>query len=77
MIDGGTILLPIIVGRGRALEYILIGRQVKAEECVALGLCEYIMDNCESRRKAEELAHQLARFPQTCVKADRNSLYAQ
>ena len=77
LIDGGTIRLPRIVGRGRALEIILTGRQVKAEECLALGLCEYVVPNGESRQKAEELAHQIARFPQTCVQADRSSVYAQ
>ena len=77
LIDGGTIRLPRIVGRGRALEIILTGRQVKAEECLALGLCEYIVKSGESRQKAEELAHQIARFPQTCVQADRSSVYAQ
>ncbi len=77
LIDGGTIRLPRIVGRGRALEIILTGRQVKAKECQALGLCEYLVENGEARQKAEELAHQIARFPQTCVQADRKSVYAQ
>ena len=77
LIDGGTIRLPRIVGRGRALEIILTGRQVKAEECLALGLCEYIVEDGQSRQKAEELAHQIARFPQVCVQADRSSVYAQ
>ena len=77
LIDGGTIRLPRIVGRGRALEIILTGRQVKAEECLNLGLCEYISANGHSRQKAEELAHQIARFPQTCVQADRKSVYVQ
>ncbi len=77
MIDGGTIRLPRIIGRGRALEIILTGRQVKAEECLALGLCEYFVDNDKSRQKAEELAHQIAKFPQICVQADRKSIYAQ
>tara|TARA_Y100001968_G_C19361355_1_gene720013 strand:- start:307 stop:1125 length:819 start_codon:yes stop_codon:yes gene_type:complete len=77
LIDGGTIRLPRIIGRGRALEIILTGRQVKAEECLALGLCEYIVENGQSRQKAEALAHQIARFPQVCVQADRSSVYAQ
>ena len=77
LIDGGTIRLPRIVGRGRALEIILTGRQVKAEECLALGLCEYISENGQSRQKAEELAQQIASFPQICVQADRRSVYAQ
>ena len=77
LIDGGTIRLPRIVGRGRALEIILTGRQVKANECLALGLCEYISETGQSRQKAEELAHQIAKFPQICVQADRRSVYDQ
>ena len=63
MIDGGTVRLPRIVGRSRAVEIILTGRQVKAKECLALGLCEYIVKNGEFRHKAEELTHQIARVP--------------
>ena len=50
---------------------------MKAEECLALGLCEHIVKNGQSRQKAEELAHQIAGFPQICVQADRSSVYAQ
>jgi enoyl-CoA hydratase len=42
LIDGGTVRLPRIVGQGRALEIILTGRKVPAEECLAIGLCEYL-----------------------------------
>ena len=42
-----------------------------------MGLCEYIVENDQSRQKAEELAHQIAKFPQICVQADRRSVYAQ
>ena len=44
---------------------------MKAEECLALGLCEYIVKNGQSRQKGEELAHKIARFPKICVQADR------
>ena len=77
LIDGGTIRLPRIVGQGRALEIILTGRQVKAEECERLGLCEYVVEDGRSRIKAEEIAHSIAKFPQVCVKADRNSIIKQ
>ena len=73
LIDGGTIRLPRIVGQGRALEIILTGRQVMAEECERLGLCEYVVEEGGSREKAETLAAEIARFPQTCVRADRRS----
>jgi enoyl-CoA hydratase len=73
LIDGGTVRLPRIVGQGRALEIILTGRKVPAEECLAIGLCEYVTPKGGAREKAEELAQQIARFPQVCVRADRRS----
>jgi enoyl-CoA hydratase len=73
LIDGGTVRLPRIVGQGRALEIILTGRKVPAEECLDIGLCEYLTPKGGARAKAEELAQEIARFPQVCVRADRRS----
>jgi enoyl-CoA hydratase len=73
LIDGGTVRLPRIVGLGRALEIILTGRKVPAQECAQIGLCEYLTEKGGAREKAEELAHDIARFPQVCVRADRRS----
>src|SRR6266481_297665 len=73
LIDGGTVRLPRIVGQGRALEIILTGRKVPAEECLTIGLCEYLTTKGGARKKAEELAQEIARFPQVCVRADRRS----
>jgi enoyl-CoA hydratase len=73
LIDGGTVRLPRLVGLGRALEIILTGRKVAAEECLRLGLCEYVVANGSVRDRAEELAREIARFPQTCVRVDRRS----
>jgi len=73
LIDGGTVRLPRIVGQGRALEIILTGRKVEADECLSLGLCEYLTEKGGAREKAEALAHDIARFPQVCVRADRRS----
>ena len=73
LIDGGTVRLPRIVGQGRALEIILTGRKVPAEECLGIGLCEYVTPKGSARQKAEELAQEIARFPQVCVRADRRS----
>ena len=73
LIDGGTVRLPRIVGQGRALEIILTGRKVPAEECLNIGLCEYVTPKGGARQKAEELAREIARFPQVCVRADRRS----
>ena len=77
LIDGGTVRLPRIVGQGRALEITLTGRKVMADECLKIGLCEYIVDNGNSREKAEEIAKKIASFPQECLKADRRSILKQ
>jgi enoyl-CoA hydratase len=76
LIDGGTIRLPEIVGRGRALDIILTGRKVEAEECLQIGLCERLAAPGEARLVAEDLARTIARFPQECMRADRASVYA-
>jgi enoyl-CoA hydratase len=73
LIDGGTVRLPRIVGQGRALEIILTGRKVLAQECLRIGLCEYLVPDGEVRAKAESLARDIARFPPACVRADRRS----
>jgi enoyl-CoA hydratase len=77
LIDGGTVRLPRLVGVGRALEIILTGRMVAAAECLRIGACEQVVPRGQSRPAAEALAHEIARFPQECVRADRRSVYLQ
>src|SRR5919206_3207964 len=77
LIDGGTVRLPRIVGRGTALDIILTGRKVTAQECHRIGLCERVVADGESRAAAEALAHEIARFPQGCMRADRRSVWLQ
>ena len=77
LIDGGTVRLPRIVGMGRALDLILTGRKVEAEEAYRIGLCERVVPRGQARQVAEALALQIARFPQGAVRADRRSAYAQ
>ena len=76
-IDGGTVRLPRLVGEGRAMDLILTGRRVDADEALAIGLCEYLVPEGEARQRAEVLAHDIARFPQSCMRADRRSVRAQ
>jgi enoyl-CoA hydratase len=75
LIDGGTVRLPRLVGMGRAMEIILTGRKVPAEEAYRIGLAEKIVPHGAARQAAEEMAQQIARFPQACVRADRLSAY--
>ncbi|HVN87363.1 MAG TPA: crotonase/enoyl-CoA hydratase family protein [Candidatus Binatia bacterium] len=77
LIDGGTVRLPRIVGMGRALDMILTGRPVGAEEALRIGLADRVVDDGTSRAAAEALAEQIAAFPQICMRADRLSAYEQ
>ena len=77
LIDGGTVRLPRMVGTGRALEIILTGRKVPADEALRINLCEQVVPEGKSRASAEAMAQEIARFPQACTRADRRSVYAQ
>lgn len=75
LIDGGTARLPHIVGLGRALDLILTGRPVHADEALAMGLVNRVVPKGTARQQAEELARSLAAFPQTCLRSDRDAVY--
>ena len=77
LIDGGTVRLPRLVGQGRALEIIMTGRKVTAEEALRIGACEKVVPDGQSREAAEAMAHEIARFPPACMRADRRSVYLQ
>lgn len=76
LIDGGTVRLPRIVGLGRALDLILTGRPVAADEALAIGLANRVVEPGRAVEAALELAEQIAGFPFECVLADRASTYA-
>ena len=77
LIDGGTVRLPRLIGMGRAMDLILTGRKVEADECHNIGLCERVVPVGAAREVAETIAQEIARFPQACMRADRRSAYAQ
>ena len=76
LIDGGTARLPRIVGLGRALDLILTGRAVSAQEALAMGLVNRVVPRGQALEAAMGLARELARLPQACMLADRASAYA-
>jgi enoyl-CoA hydratase len=73
LIDGGTQRLPRIVGMGRALDLILTGRIVDAQEALAIGMLTEIVPERQHLERALELAEGLARFPQETMLADRRA----
>lgn len=77
LIDGGTIRLPRLIGHSRAMDMILTGRAVGGEEALAFGLANRLVEDGSARAAAEELAAQIAAFPQACLRNDRASAIAQ
>lgn len=77
LIDGGTVRLPRLIGHSHALDLILTGRGVSGEEAQRMGLANRLVGTGEARDAAVALGHDLARFPQTCLRSDRESSYRQ
>jgi enoyl-CoA hydratase len=75
LIDGGTVRLPRLVGLGRALDLILTGRPVGADEALAMGFANRVVEPGGAREAAEALAREIAAFPQACLRSDRRSVY--
>jgi enoyl-CoA hydratase len=77
LIDGGTVRLPRLIGMSRALDMMLTGRGVAAPEALAFGLANRVVPADRLMAEAEQLALQIAAFPQTCMRNDRRSAYGQ
>ncbi len=77
LIDGGTVRLPRLIGHSRAMDMILTGRGVPADEALAMGLANRVVPKGQARQAAEELAAQLAALPQQCLRSDRLSALHQ
>jgi len=76
LVDGGTIRLPQIIGVGRALDLILTGRLVDAQEAHSMGLVNQVVPAGKALEQAIELGNRLAAFPQAAMLNDRRSVYA-
>ena len=76
-IDLGTIRLPRMIGQGRALDLILTGRAVSADEALQIGLVDRVVHAGRSLAGAQSLARDLAAFPQEGLRADRRSVLNQ
>jgi enoyl-CoA hydratase len=77
LIDGGTVRLPRLIGHSHAMDLILTGRGVSGEEALRMGLANRLVPPGQALAAALELAQQLARFPQGCLRGDRLSALQQ
>ena len=75
LIDGGTVRLPKLIGLSRALDLILTGRPVSANEAFDIGLANRVVPKGKALEAATKLAKELMQFPQQCMLADRESAY--
>jgi enoyl-CoA hydratase len=77
LVDGGTLRLPRLIGHSRAMDLILTGRPVHADEALQMGLVNRVVPDGQALDAALELAQSLSRYPQTCLRSDRLSAIEQ
>ncbi|KAK0420913.1 hypothetical protein QR680_014962 [Steinernema hermaphroditum] len=75
LIDGGTFRLPKAIGMSRAMDMILTGREVDAETAFDWGLVNRLVDEGQALKEAIKLGKEIAKFPQNCLRADREAAY--
>jgi enoyl-CoA hydratase len=72
--DGMTVRLPLVVGHGRAMELLITGRPVNAQEAERIGLANEVVPEGKALERALELAHQIAELPQGAIRSDKESV---
>jgi len=77
LLDLGTVRLPRLIGHSHAMDLILTGRGVQGEEALRMGVANRLVPHGQALTAAVRLAHELARFPQRCLRSDRLSAYEQ
>jgi len=77
LVDGGTVRLPRLIGHSRAMDLILTGRPVDAQEAFAIGLANRTAEHGQALEVALKLAQQISAYPQTCMRSDRLSALEQ
>lgn len=77
LIDGGTVRLPRLIGHSNALDLILTGRPVSAQEAKQIGLANRVVPEGTALDEAIKIAEQIVQFPADCMRNDRQSAYEQ
>jgi enoyl-CoA hydratase/carnithine racemase len=72
--DGLTVRLPLVVGFARAMELVITGRRIDAEEALRIGLANEIVPRGLALQRAQELAHEIAALPQGAIRSDKESI---
>jgi enoyl-CoA hydratase len=77
LVDLGTVRLPRLIGHSRAMDLILTGREINAQEALSFGLANRVVEKGRALEAALLLAKQLSKLPQTCLRSDRLSALEQ
>jgi enoyl-CoA hydratase len=72
--DGMTVRLPLVIGYAKAMELIITGRPVGAEEALRIGLANQVVPEGKALERALELAHQIAALPQGAIRSDKETM---
>jgi enoyl-CoA hydratase len=72
--DGMTVRLPLVVGFAKALELVITGRRIDAEEALRIGLVNEVVPAGGALARAQQLAREIAALPQGAIRSDKESM---